>query len=355
MYSKMFFTMIAGLVILVVLVIVALFLPGMSDEEFYDDEIDVVPYGEDGLGDVDEEVEIEDEGVGLSAGTVRESSLTVRVDEGYDVDELEKFEGFIVNQTTGDRQSVRVYKPSVGIDLPLVVFVPGGSGSGAGFERPGPNGDSDAEALVREGVVVVIYDPLGTGESEGDYDYQGYADQDGIADILFGVKEFDYVDDANIGIASFSYGVTGAAGVLARYPGMGMKFWSDWEGPSSRFYTTVECGEGRAATGRDGGPGSFDCDDEEHWIGREAAVSAFDVHVDYYWRVQQENDHVQDSYGHRLEMVEALVLNDVVDLVRVNDGKVNVVYEEDDEVPVVENGNFYGLYVMSNILEMIDM
>ncbi len=265
-----------------------------------------------------------------------------------------KREAWIENPTTGDRQSVRLYEPSELGPWPMVVLIPGGTGDGSSFERPnidGPDDTSDAVLLAAEGFVVVVYSPLGTGDSDGDVNYQGHDDQDGLAAIIQAVADLPSTDPDNIGLASFSYGVTGAAGVLARYPELGVKYWSDWEGPSSREFTTVGC-TGRVSNSIS--PANLDCDDDEVWSEREAAAFAKTLSVDYYWRIQEEDDHVQSTYGHTLEMVNNAVENENMPWVKLNDGDVNATYVA-ATVPAVGNANHFVAYAMPHIIAMSEM
>lgn len=255
--------------------------------------------------------------------------------------------GWIENPTTGDRQSVRVYEPN-GNNLPLVVLTPGGTNDGSNFEKQGNN--SDANRLAADGFVVIVYSPLGTGESEGELNYQGFDDQDGLAAIIAAGKKLGGVDPTNIGLASFSYGVTGGTGVLARYPNLEIKFYSDWEGPASRKTTTFGCKANKQQT-KEHTPGSFSCADDGYWLEREASAFIKEATVDFYWRVQQAKDHAQESYEHTLEMMQAATGN--ISWVKLNDGEVNARYESEDELPIAENSrDFFGTYVIPHLVEM---
>lgn len=254
---------------------------------------------------------------------------------------------WIKNPSTSDRQSVRIYEAE-GNNLPLVVLVPGGTGDGSDFEKQGNN--SDANRLAAEGFVVIVYSPLGTGESEGELNYQGFDDQDGLAAIIAAGKKLDNVKQDNIGLASFSYGVTGATGVLARYPDLEIKYYSDWEGPASRKTTTFGCKANRQQT-KESAPGSFSCTDNDHWVEREASAFIQKAAVDFYWRIQQKKDHAQKSYEHTLEMMQAAADN--IPWVKLNDGEVNAEYKSENELPIVENEqDFFGVHVIPHLVEM---
>ncbi|KKU34359.1 MAG: hypothetical protein UX57_C0004G0072 [Candidatus Uhrbacteria bacterium GW2011_GWE2_46_68] len=265
--------------------------------------------------------------------------------------------GWIENPTRSVRQSVRIHEPMnlESETYPVVIFVPGGWNNGRSFDQ-GQDGDySDADYLAAEGVIVITYSPLGTEEDDPEpLDYEGFADQDGLAAIITAAKQLTNVDLEQIGVASFSYGITGAAGVLSRYPDLGVKFLVDWEGPSSREYTTVGCKEHKPMPEgeEDNRLTSISCEDESFWREREAALMIATADIEYYLRVQSIKDHVQSTYGHTLEMVSASVGN--IPWVRVNDGAVNATYETDDDIPTVsESPSYFTSYGLSFILELI--
>ncbi len=301
-------------------------------------------------------VEVEEEMDETVEGTYAPADLSNAEFLDLESDSETKQTGFIENPTTGDRQSVRIYSPearanSASPSRPLVVIVAGGAGEGSGFEQ-GPEGKpNQAELLSEEGFTVIVFDALGVGESEGKQNFQGYADQDGLAAIVAAGKELPQVDSTNVGLASFSYGITNASGVLARYPELEIKFLSDWEGPSSREFTTVGCGTEKRVQKESVSPASMPCDLEEHWVQREAVNFIKDANVDYYWRIQQEKDHVQDTYGHTVEMIDAAVGN--IAWVKLNDGEPNDTYTE-ETVPTVSNGNFFALYAIPHIVTMAE-
>lgn len=268
--------------------------------------------------------------------------------------QVRSFRATIENPTTGDDQAVWLLLPETDEELPLVVMVQGGSGDGENFVRSDRNEKaSPAELFASNGLVVIAYSALGVGDSEGEQNYHGYDDQDGLAAIVEAGKALREVDASRVGFASFSYGVTAAAGVLARYPELGISFYSDWEGPSSREYTTVGCGTS-GKYGEPSSPASKPCADETFWKEREAADLMRQVTgLKYYWRIQEKKDHVQSTYEHTVEMMEAVEASDVP-WFRLNDGEVNHVYDIED-IPVVPNANQYTEYAIPHVLEMIQM
>ncbi|PIX62283.1 hypothetical protein CO057_00610 [Candidatus Uhrbacteria bacterium CG_4_9_14_0_2_um_filter_41_50] len=259
------------------------------------------------------------------------------------------WEGSIVNPTTDDLQSVRVYVPQ-GENLPAVILIPGGVGNGADFEKDNGEYPSDVRTIAEAGFVTAVYDPLGRGKSEGEINFQGLEDQDGLSEVIRLVQNMPEVNSKNVGLASFSYGVTAAAGVLARYPELALKFWSDWEGPSSRSFTNPGCA-GSLSNNALPTPGSFACNDDEHWLGREAAESVKFARVDSYWRTQTLDDHVQNTYGHTVEMVNNAILNPDILHVFLNDMTENTLVTEETVEPV-PNGPHLILYIIPHLKEM---
>ncbi len=259
----------------------------------------------------------------------------------------------IINPTTGDKQNIRIYSAvDDGDGLPLVVLVSGGVNDGTEFEKE-KGGATNAVKLAAEGFVVIVYSALGLGESEGEMNFQGFDDQDGLAAIVAAGKKLADVDTSKVGLASFSYGITGAAGILARYPDLDIKFYSDWEGPTSRSFTSPGCTVKSEEIERTS-PGSFSCADDAHWSEREAVKFIPEAQVQYYWRIQQAEDHVQSTYGHTLEILQAAVGK--IPWVKLNDSKVNQQYKTESELNIVPNEkDVFGIYVIPHLKEMAEM
>ncbi len=205
-------------------------------------------------------------------------------------------EYWVTNPATGAQLYVIVTTPAGGQGpYPALVIVPGG----IGYASSPDENDNLADVLAGEGIVVVAFDPDGRGRSDGIEDYDGYAQQDGLAAVIEFAAALPQVDPARLGVASFSYGITMASGALARHPDLPVSFLMDWEGPADRFDTTVGCS---ANTHIDFAP----CDDADFWAQREALNLIPDVQVPYQ-RLQSEKDHVQPDVEHAINMVNAAV------------------------------------------------
>ncbi len=151
---------------------------------------------------------------------------------------------FVQNPTTGVNLSYTVYVP---VDAgpanrrPAVVFVPDRLDPGAPF--------IDAcRYFAAQGFVAVRFDPDGRGVSTngGTYtieDYGGHRQQDGLRTVLQAVAARAEVDASRLVVASYGYGVTMAAGCLARYPGSpAVALLRDFEGPATRAETAAASG-----------------------------------------------------------------------------------------------------------------
>ena len=201
---------------------------------------------------------------------------------------------WVTNPTSGARLYVRVIQPQ-GWDrgaLPALVAIPGGTGDSSDFLDP----PDRVQGIADGGFAVIVFDPDGRGRSEGEEDQNGYTHQDGLAEIVRFVATLPEVDETQIGIVSWSYGVTMATGALARHPDLPVRFLIDWEGPANRD-DTGGCGDD-AVGHLQGHP----CDDEEFWREREASIFALDLRVPYQ-RLQSAKDHAQPDNDHAVLMI----------------------------------------------------
>jgi hypothetical protein len=173
----------------------------------------------------------------------------------------------------------------------------------------------EAIALAEAGMVVVGFNAEGRLDSrnpddirsEGEEDYNGFRNQDTLAEIFEYVMELPYVMPYNIGIRTQSYGITMGAGCAARHPEIPIKYIVDGEGPSSSFVTVQEpwalyspvghSNHGKYETVYDilGHYSAYRDPSEENlafWEEREAVafIGAFDG---MYLRLQAEWDHSQ--------------------------------------------------------------
>ena len=231
---------------------------------------------------------------------------------------IEEF--YVRNPLTGDEQYVKYLYTTDG--RPILIMVPGRGGSLESFER-----DHSCEYAVLKGFNVIIFDPLGRGRSGGEVNDYGLLDQAILYQLYLMAKERG---NGEVGVLSFSYGVTLVSGALANY-NMPIELWIDWEGPCDRIFSQCYCGEFESKEafrhasleeldtarrrieenlrrGVKGEPGS--CYDNEYWQNREALRSIERIsrdEVGLYVRLQGDMDHVQPSYDHTIMMVNRMV------------------------------------------------
>ena len=226
----------------------------------------------------------------------------------------------IENPTSNAMLDVSIYY-SKGEILPVAILIPGGLGSKEDFtEKKSYGGFNAPEYGASLGNMIIVFSPDGRGKSEGEENYNGYIAQDGLYEIYKFVKNLDNIDQDNIGFISYSFGVAMASGVLGRYE-VPVKYYIEWEGPVDRNYVTVGCEEAEIdILWTKQNP----CIDDEFWNEREAInyVSNFDV--EYFQIIQNEEDHVQSSSSHSIDMNNEAIK--YLDWVRVNNGEINVEY-----------------------------
>jgi pimeloyl-ACP methyl ester carboxylesterase len=212
--------------------------------------------------------------------------------------------------------------------LPVLVLVPGGSSDSSDFTGAPYRGQTIADS----GFLVVVFDPDGRGHSEGVEDDNGYIHQDGLAAVIRFAVGLPGADRERVGLASFSYGITMAAGVVARYPDLPLRFLIDWEGPADRN-DTGGCDEDRTGHLR-----NQSCEDELFWREREAATFALDFQIPYQ-RIQSERDHAQPDNAHAFLMIANATAvehggNGQAPWTRLNDLAPNTVHSADNPSPL---------------------
>lgn len=221
----------------------------------------------------------------------------------------------VTNPTTNAKLHVQVFAPqdAAGKKYPALVLVPGGPADSNAFA-------DDTLRMASAGIVAVTFDPDGRGKSTGQEDYNGYKQQDGLAAVIRFVATLPEVDAQQIGVATYSYGITMGSGALARYPDLPVKFLIDWEGPAGRNYTTTGC-----VANRPGGIQWQPCSDNAWWSEREAVNFIGKLRVPYQ-RIQSEKDHVQPTNAHAVDMINAAIKGGVP-WVRLNDYPPNQTYD----------------------------
>jgi hypothetical protein len=227
-----------------------------------------------------------------------------------------------------------------------VVLVPDGLDGSEQF-------DCCAEAMAEKmHAIVITFNPPGRGipgeESDGDEDFGGSLAQDALKDVANTFEKRSEIDGSHFGFVSFGFGLSTAAGALARFQSTSLSFvtWLiDVEGPTNRcfasqspFYvhpdiegyfvnedgpgvSTTRCdfdlylrtlvfpsGTSADGKGTNGTPNSYvcnengfvlreagkKCNDDQWWAGREAKNQLNKLTV-HYLRLQFLHDHIQPT------------------------------------------------------------
>lgn len=242
---------------------------------------------------------------------------------------------FEESSSRGDRYTSIITNPTSGAELitylivpeeaeapySTVMLVPGGVNSGTTSFL---NDIDLINFFLKENIAVAFFDPDGRGMSTGEEDSNGHAGQDGLHAISQALMDSEFVDESEMGIISYSYGVTLASGMLARYAeDQPYEWFVDWEGPSSRSYTTVGCNDDDTQELRES------CDDDEHWSEREAVNYLSEILIPY-WRIQGIDDHVQPNNSHAIEAINA-ASNGLSPWTRINDEDPNQTFTMENE------------------------
>ena len=288
--------------------------------------------------------------------------------------DLEVIEGYLVKAPNGNKLYVRIYQPRTSLykaRFPAVIYVGGGRGEGV----VGGAWSSDRPLGVAElGVIEVYFNPEGVGppqyRSEGTPDFGGFRQQDDLAAVIQYVMSLPNVDSDNVGVVTFSFGITTAAGCLGRHPELGVKYLIDVEGPSHSVISAVDYGTeeqqrkfyeafGHWSLAKDPSP------ENQAWWAEREAYRFIGNFTGAYLRIQGEIDHIQPRgvYEH------ALILNNEavkgkpwwVRIGLAEDGNpVNQIYPLDDpsKWPNWTPGQIKGKFkevTRKAILEMVEM
>lgn len=233
---------------------------------------------------------------------------------------------YVQNPASGSKIAWYLLTPETGSGpWPTLVIVPGGNHSAEENELFVNRTDS----YLGAGFALVMFDPEGRGRSEGKEDLNGPTGQDALDAVIRAAAKDSRVNPKQMGLVSYSFGIALATGVLARHPDVPVKFYIDWEGPVSRDYAS---GCSRGANPMQSELPFGACDDDSWWKPREAINQIGKVKVPY-WRLQFTRDHVQPTWNHTVEIVQAAEKAGVD--VRLNEmGKSPKIKTQEDIVPL---------------------
>ncbi|MCH2111995.1 MAG: hypothetical protein MK213_03990, partial [Planctomycetes bacterium] len=184
---------------------------------------------------------------------------------------------------------------------PLILFVPGADHDGSFFKDL-------CESWARLGYIAVRFDPDGRGDStnQGTYlheDWGGRIQQVGLHHILLRCAGMPEVNPEAIVVRSEGYGITMAAGALARFPDdPPVALLMDLEGPATRDQSSYVYG----------GPVPVDPHDAAFWSGHEALPWMGGIPTPYV-RIESE-EHAQQMGSHvAVSMLNAAVNSEMSD------------------------------------------
>jgi hypothetical protein len=202
-----------------------------------------------------------------------------------------------LTSTAGYRIAAEIHAPAEPGPWPGVLLVPGTSDPGSVFR--GWSQPLNAQELAATGLVVLLYDPAGRGESWGSEDFGGLEHQDNLRTALEALVGLPEVDPDRVGVVSISLGIAAACAGLAHYGEAVPAQWLlDWEGPCDREIITAGGRIMRPALGHG-------LEDEIYWQPREAVRHVADLSCGYL-RIQAEVDHAQPGeFRHAQRMIEA--------------------------------------------------
>lgn len=250
-----------------------------------------------------------------------------------------------IKTASGKSIYAHIHRPVMHGKFPGVVFVPGGGSPGTDYDK-GKN--VRARDVASLGFVVLHYDPTGRGKSRGKEDYWGPLHQQELVHVVDSFSKSNDVIEENIGIMSFSIGITIASGALARFPMPEVKYLFDWEGPSNRFNITKNDTH-KPLKG-------FPTSNDEFWRDREAARFIGDIKCGYF-RYQADFDHVQEGYkGHAIELLNNAAKGKAL-WTRCNDNPVNTLFDEkrSNEYHWVPTQLNHKGQVLKYLLEVVDL
>lgn len=235
-----------------------------------------------------------------------------------------------INLTTPNGESIFVawWVPSGDGPFPAVIVVPNMHRGSAGAFYQAPYRE-----LVKDGFVLVGFEPEGVGRSTGVGTCLGPNHQADLKAVIEFVASLPYVDRSNIGLVSFSGAALLAGTTLGRYPDLPVAYWVYGEGPcdgSMVHAKTPDCSDlcNHCNTKMDPSP------ENKAWWDERSPVNFISNYRGHYLRVQAEVDHEQGRFvEHALRMNNAAVRGGVP-WVRINGvdigNSINTLYLLDD-------------------------
>ncbi|MBT3297585.1 hypothetical protein HN385_01540 [archaeon] len=211
----------------------------------------------------------------------------------------------ITNPSSDVELDMTIYYPNTNqTSYPAIISLAGGLGEKHGLSTVTP--------FLNKGIAFIAVSLDGRGESGGEEDFNGYIGQDGLYETYRLAKSLEKIDENNIGAVSFSYGVAGISGMLARYQ-VPLKYYIEWEGPINRNAVTKGCDLSSGAV-----PDVWEeCSNDTFWFEREAERFIPYFNVSHFLIMQGEEDHAGGDGENSLNANNLAI--QYLDWVRVND------------------------------------
>ncbi|MBU2597712.1 MAG: hypothetical protein KKC53_00795 [Actinobacteria bacterium] len=207
----------------------------------------------------------------------------VKIEQG-DFKETEILEEEIwITSLSGEKIYTHLHIPikaNINNKLPVLILVQDTFEGSNEFDNP--NLIFNANNLAKNDLIVLHFDPEGTGKSSGETDLGGFKSQDDLIIVLNFIKHQPEVDESEISILTFGTGITTATGALARYPKIFIKYLIDIEGSVDRYDLNNPLAL------------EYLPEDENFWKEREA-INFIDAISCNYIRFQADNNQAENE------------------------------------------------------------
>ncbi|GAG64649.1 unnamed protein product [marine sediment metagenome] len=199
--------------------------------------------------------------------------------EGTEIREEEVF----ITSLNGEKIYTHLHIPikaNINNKLPALILVQDTFEGSQEFDNP--NLIFNANNLAKNDLIVLHFDPEGTGKSSGETDLGGLKSHDDLIAIINFIKQQPEVDESEISILTFGTGITTATGALARYPKIFIKYLIDIEGSVDRYDPNNPLAL------------EYLPEDENFWKEREA-INFIDAISCNYIRFQADNNQAENE------------------------------------------------------------
>lgn len=219
-----------------------------------------------------------------------ESTLEIKRKENEEITDAEldeemkiRKEEVFITSLNGEKIYTHLHIPikaNINNKLPVLILVQDTFEGSNEFDNP--NLIFNANNLAKNDLIVLHFDPEGTGKSSGETDLGGLKSQDDLIALINFIKQQPEVDESEISILTFGTGITTATGALARYPKIFIKYLIDIEGSVDRYDPNNPLAL------------EYLPEDENFWKEREA-INFIDAISCNYIRFQADNNQAENE------------------------------------------------------------